>query len=207
MSIGVDALLLVALCGMASWLVQRRRRSTSQRPLQALLPTTDDDIWTLQAGAVLSQAQQPGQPARDWLVIEVLEPSRGSSIALLGLLDGGGQDDRALLVVLANQKALPEDQRQVWLLRRLSAPVSPDGGMKDPPRQREHEQATYQQSTDWRGLLRSRNSQRPVEPKDGRVVLYVGAGSQRLAWLQHEADPAFYAGHELALRDLEIFPT
>lgn len=207
MSIGVDALLLVALCGTASWLVQRRRRSSSQHPAQALLPTTDDDIWTLKAGAVLCQAQQPGQPARDWLVTEVLEPSRGSSIALLGLLDGGGQDERALLVVLADQKALPEDQRQVWLLRRLSAQVSLDDGMKDPPRQREHEQATYQQSMDWRGLLRSRNSQRPVEPKDGRVVLYVGAGPKRMAWLQHEAAQAIYAGLELALRDLEIFPT
>ena len=206
MSVGVDALLLVALCGTASWLLQRRRRRRMQAAAPMLPAHAADGIWALQTGAVLCQAAQVGQPAQDWLVTEVVEPSRGSPIALLGLLDGGGQDEQALLVVLADQKAVPEDERQVWLVRCLPAQPTPQPAATEPPRQRQHEHITYQQGNDWQGLVRTRTSARSTEHDDCRITLYVGPGTQRMAWLQRGSSHAWYAGHTLALRDIELLP-
>ena len=204
MSLGADALLLVALCSITSWLLHRRRR---RHPQPVALPAHEEDsLQALRANAVVCQPAEPGHPAQDWVVVAALQPSRGAPIALLCRLDGGGVEQQALLLIPAQQALRTESDRQVWLLRPLPRPQRPVAPAVEPPRTLSHAGQVYTQHADWRGLVRSLASGPVSDAQDGRAVLYLGPDRQRLLWWQHADVDAWYMGHKWPLSALDILP-
>lgn len=204
MSLGADALLLVALCSITSWLLHRHRR---QRPSPVALPAHEEDsLQTLRTNAVICQPAENGHSAQDWLVVTALRPSRGAPIALLCQLDGGGVEQQALLLIPAQEALRAESDRHVWLLRPLPGTQRPVAPTVEPPRTLSQNGQVYTQHADWRGLVRALAGGAVSDAQDGRVVLYQGPDRQRLLWWQHADVDAWYMGHTWPLSALDILP-
>ena len=203
MSVGVDALLLVALCGMTSWLLQRRRRAA-----QGSQPASGDDdgLHALQPNAVLCQPAQPGQPARDWLITQVLQPSRGAPVARLCRLDGEGAEPQGLLLIPSAAAQQGEGARQVWLLLPLPAAQRPLAVDTEPPHQLAHAGHAYIQHADWRGLLLPQPSLGADAHQEARLVLYRSHTAARLLWWRQGDADLWYAGRELGWSDFDLLP-
>ncbi len=204
MSLGADALLLVALCSMTSWLWHKRRQRAKGNKQPALPTPQDEALQMLRPNAVICQAARPGRPAQDWLIERVQQPSRGAPIARWCRLDGGSEAQQALLLVLADPSSAAA--LRGWLLEHLPPEQRPIAAGIEPAREVVHVGRTYTQHVDWRGLVRTQPSRSHDDHQDCRVVLYQSSGPHRLAWLKQVDSDAWYAGHEHTLAELDILP-
>lgn len=199
MSLGIDALFLVALCGCAGWLLQRRQRADARA---RRLPASNraNDSWAeLRPGAVISQ----GPGGDDFVVTQVERLPSDAPLTLLCHLDGGGLQGQALLVIPRDSNPSRADSGQVWLLHKLPRSSFWHHGAAEPPLHCVHEGGTFALAG------RFSDDARPGAPPEDRrrIATYRGPGERwLLLWHWGGAEHA-YAGREQPLRSLEILPS
>lgn len=198
MSLGVDALFLVALCSTAGWLLQRRGRADS-RARQRPAASRASDAWAeLRPGAVISQ----GPAAEDFVITQVERLPSDAPLALLCHLDAGGAQGQALLVIPRDGTAMPADEGRVWLLRKLPRSSFWQHSAAEPPLHCEHEGDRFALAG------RFSDDARPGAPAEDRrrIATYRGPGERWLLLCSWGGSEHAYIGREQPRRSLEILP-
>lgn len=198
MSLGVDALLLVALCGTASWLLGRRRRAESARTRPPLPDRRGDSAAELHPGAVISL----GPGAEDFVITQVERLPSDAPLALICHLDGGGPGGQAVLLLPRGDALAPVDSRRCWLLRKLPRSSFWLHSAAEPPLQCDHDGDRYALSA------RYSDAGRPGATREElrRIATYRGPGQRRLLLVHWGQAEHAYVGTEQPMRSLDILP-
>lgn len=206
MSIGVDALFLVALCGTAGWLLQRRQQRAALPPVRPAEDALAAELSALRTGAVISQ----GPGGEDFVVTQVERLTSEAPLSLLVHLDAGGTGGRGLLVLPRNEPLAPPDARRGWLLRKLPQSAFWTNSAAEPPLHCDHEGIRYdldmRMSDSSKAGAQARAA--PVAVEDQRrLAAYRGPGERRLLLFWLGRSEHAYLGRELALASLDILPS
>jgi len=206
MSLGVDALFLVALCSTAGWLLQRRQQRTARPPARPTEDPLSDEITALRTGAVISQ----GPGGEDYVVTQVERLSSAAPLALLVHLDAGGTGGRSLLVLPRSEPLTPHDARRGWLLRKLPQSTFWTHSAAEPPLHCDHEGIRYTLDLRMSDSSNAGAQARavPIAVEDQRrLAAYRGPGERRLLLFWLGRGEHAYLGRELALASLDILPS
>lgn len=230
---GVDALFLVVLCGLGSWLLRRQRRQDRHRRLQGRRGQRVFDLRAapralgahrpgdggaadgrdlaalLQVGAVVARGRE------DWVVSGTDRLGSGAPFRILCHLDGGTPGQVGLLAVPVGDLAADGGDETIWILRgerpgaasnRASLPpgVTRMDVLASPAAPvRVRNGIEYALTTRWRQAALS-----SAASDSGRlVVAYRGPGDRCLLELREGQSAIEYVGEILRHSDLEILPS
>ncbi len=199
MSLGVDALFLVALCGTAGWLLQRRQRGPAQPRARRSESESSEELAELRTGAAIAL----GAGEEDYVVTQVERLPSDAPLALLCHLDAGGEGGQGLLVIPRSELLLPASSRRCWLLRKLPRTVQWLPGAAEPPLSCDHAGTRFTLASRWSDVSRPGA---PVEERR-RIAVYQGPAEQRLLLWSWGRIEHSYAGRERRLHSLDILPS